>query len=57
VVFNTSDVGIQSRPADACTNCSGGCKNPRQEIITLEVEFSDAFDNVKAKIQDKGLSL
>jgi ubiquitin len=34
--------------------CQG--KNPGQGIITSEVEYSGAIDNVKAKIQDKELS-
>jgi hypothetical protein len=31
-------------------------KAKKKGIITLEVEYSDTIDNVKSKIQNKGLS-
>ena len=56
--WDTSDnfeVKIQDKESSPGCNWQCEGKDPRQGLITLEVEFSYAIDNVKAKIQDKEL--
>ena len=45
-------------PGGWIIGCNWQCQgtDPRQGIITVEVKYSNAIDNVKAKIQDEGLS-